>query len=204
MNVKLVLASGSPRRRELLALLGVPFHIKVSEAEEVITSSNPAKVTEELSRQKAEAVAEEMLREMTEDKTSSYIILGADTVVAADGEILGKPKNREDARQMISLLQGRTHMVYTGVTLLICQNGQMENLTFSEGTKVKVAPMSEKEIEDYIDTDEPYDKAGAYGIQGAFSKYIEGIEGDYFNVVGLPVHRVYEEMKKKIPNHFES
>jgi septum formation protein len=125
-------------------------------------------------------------------------------VVAADGEILGKPKNREDARQMISLLQGRTHMVYTGVTLLLCQNGQMENLTFSEGTKVKVAPMSEKEIEDYIDTDEPYDKAGAYGIQGAFSKYIEGIEGDYFNVVGLPVHRVYEEMKKKIPNHSES
>jgi septum formation protein len=196
MNVKLVLASGSPRRRELLALLGVPFHIKVSEAEEVITSSNPAKVTEELSRQKAEAVAEELLREMTEDQSSCYIILGADTVVAADGEILGKPKNREDARQMISLLQGRTHMVYTGVTLLFCQNGQKENLTFSEGTKVKVAPMSEKEIEDYIDTDEPYDKAGAYGIQGAFSKYIEGIEGDYFNVVGLPVHRVYEEMKK--------
>ena len=183
---KLVLASKSPRRQELLGMLGIPFEVKVSDAEEIITHTDPAKVTEELSLQKAEAVAREI---------SEVIVIGADTVVAVDDKILGKPKDKEDARAIIHLLQGRSHMVYTGVKILVKGNDVQRIETFSEGTKVKVASMSEEEIETYIASEEPYDKAGAYGIQGIFSKYIEGIEGDYFNVVGLPVHRLYQELK---------
>lgn len=185
---KIVLASKSPRRQELLGMLGIPFEVKVSDTEEIITHTDPAKVTEELSLQKAEAVA----REITE-----AIVIGADTVVAVDDKILGKPKDKEDARAIIHLLQGRSHMVYTGVTILVKGNDVQHIETFSEGTKVKVATMSEEEIETYIASEEPYDKAGAYGIQGIFSKFIEGIEGDYFNVVGLPVHHLYQKLREK-------
>ena len=195
MTEKIILASGSPRRRELLAMLGVPFIIKTSDAEEVMTGTDPSEVTEELSRQKAEAVVADHMP-CAETKGGSFIIIGADTVVSVDGRILGKPENREMAKEMISDLQGRSHMVYTGVTLLRIHDDEKEYVTFSEGTRVNVAPMSESEILSYIDTDEPYDKAGGYGIQGIFAKYIEGIEGDYFNVVGLPVHRLYEALKE--------
>ena len=181
-----ILASKSPRRRELLQMLGIPFEIEVSDEEEVITSTDPAKVTEELSLQKAMAVAA---------KREEGIIIGADTVVSVDGRILGKPRDREDARSMITLLQGRAHTVYTGVSLVDAE-GAKETVTFHVGTRVNVAPMTEAEISGYIESEEPYDKAGSYGIQGLFSKYIEGIEGDYFNVVGLPVHALYEAIKK--------
>ena len=165
---RMILASGSPRRKELLQMLEVPFQVLVSDTKEVITKNEPAEVTKELSYQKAMAVA---------GQVEEGIIIGADTVVSIDGKILGKPADKEEAREMIYKLQGKSHMVYTGVT-------------------VNVAPMTENEIEAYISTEEPYDKAGAYGIQGLFGKFIEGIEGDYFNVVGLPVHRLYEELKK--------
>ncbi|MCH5252978.1 MAG: septum formation protein Maf [Lachnospiraceae bacterium] len=184
---KFILASQSPRRRELFAMLDLPFEILVSDTEEVITSSEPAEVTEELSRQKAEAVA---------GKVDKGIIIGADTVVSVEEKILGKPADRDEAFQMIQSLQGRSHMVYTGVTILVKENGKRESKTFSVGTKVHVAVMGGEEIRAYISTEEPYDKAGGYGIQGIFGKYIEGIEGDYFNVVGLPVHRLYEELNK--------
>ena len=124
------------------------------------------------------------------------IIIGADTVVSIDGKILGKPADTEEAREMIYKLQGKSHMVYTGVTVIAKSGDMVSASSFAEGTKVNVAPMTENEIEAYISTDEPYDKAGAYGIQGLFGKFIEGIKGDYFNVVGLPVHRLYEELKK--------
>lgn len=182
---KFILASQSPRRRELLQLLGLPFEVVVSDEEEIVTSTNPADVTEELSFQKAMAVAKKM---------ENGFVIGADTVVAVDDKILGKPKNKEDARTMIRLLQGRTHMVYTGVGI-VDATGVQEAVRFHVGTKVKVAPMADAEVEMYINTEEPYDKAGSYGIQGIFSKYIEGIEGDYFNVVGLPVHALYEALK---------
>lgn len=182
--MKFVLASKSPRRKELLQLLGITFDIQVSDEEEVITSSDPAKVTEELSLQKAKAVAKQL---------NEGIVIGADTVVALDGEILGKPADREDARRMITMLQGNSHMVFTGVSLVNAEDGSWA--CFHVGTKVKVASMTEYEIEEYISLDEPYDKAGSYGIQGAFSRYIEGIEGDYFNVVGLPVHELYSKLK---------
>ena len=116
--------------------------------------------------------------------------------VKIDGKILGKPADTEEAREMIYKLQGKSHMVYTGVTVIAKSGDMVSASSFAEGTKVNVAPMTENEIEAYISTDEPYDKAGAYGIQGLFGKFIEGIKGDYFNVVGLPVHRLYEELKK--------
>ena len=184
---KIILASQSPRRRELMEMLGLPFEVMVSEAEEKITGTDPAAVTEELSARKAAAVAAE-IRE--------GIVIGADTVVALQGRILGKPADRAGAEAMIRSLQGQSHMVYTGVTLIRKRDGHTETRTFSEGTRVHVAAMSDSEIQAYLDTDEPYDKAGAYGIQGIFGKHIAGIEGDFYNVVGLPVHRLYQELKK--------
>lgn len=168
-----------------MEMLGVPFEVIVSSKEEIITSTDPATVTEELSRQKAEAVA---------DKIEEGIVIGADTVVSFKGKILGKPADAVEACRMITSLQGNSHMVYTGVTIL-CKNGEAVRVTtFSEATKVNVAAMTEEEIKHYVETGEPYDKAGGYGIQGTFGRYIEGIEGDFYNVVGLPVHRVYKEL----------
>ena len=184
---RMILASGSPRRKELLQMLEVPFEVLVSDTKEVITKNEPAEVTKELSYQKAMAVA---------GQVEEGIIIGADTVVSIDGKILGKPADKEEAREMIYKLQGKSHMVYTGVTVIAKSDDMVSASSFAEGTKVNVAPMTENEIEAYISTEEPYDKAGAYGIQGLFGKFIEGIEGDYFNVVGLPVHRLYEELKK--------
>lgn len=184
---RMILASGSPRRKELLQMLEVPFEVLVSDTEEVITKNEPAEVTKELSYQKAMAVA---------GQVDEGIIIGADTVVSIDGKILGKPADTKEAREMIHKLQGKSHMVYTGVTVIAKSGETVSVSSFAEGTKVNVASMTETEIEAYISTDEPYDKAGAYGIQGLFGKFIEGIEGDYFNVVGLPVHRLYEELKK--------
>lgn len=186
--MRIILASQSPRRRELLEMLGYPFEVKVSEAEEKITSTNPAQVTEELSCQKAETVAE-MIQE--------GLVIGADTVVSQDNKILGKPMDRQDAREMIQILQGRNHKVYTGVTVIERKAGrEVRRVTFSEETIVKVASMTSKEVEEYISLPEPYDKAGGYAIQGTFAKYIQGIEGDYFNVVGLPIHRLYKVLKE--------
>lgn len=184
MRKKIILASASPRRKELLSLLGLPFVVKVSGEEEITTQTDPAKVTEELSRQKAGAVARQL--------ETPALVIGADTVVALDNCILGKPKDKEDARRMITSLQGRSHAVYTGVALWDTKSSHVE--TFSVKTVVHVAVMSADEIEKYISGDESYDKAGGYGIQGEFSKFIVGIEGDYFNVVGLPVHELYKRM----------
>lgn len=187
---QIILASQSPRRRELMELIGFPFSVRVSDGEETITSHDPVAVTEELSWQKAQAVAAEL------DDAQEIIVIGADTVVSVEGQILGKPASKDEARSMIRTLQGRDHMVYTGVTILgrsAVHGDRCE--TFSEGTRVTVASMSEDEIESYISTEEPYDKAGAYGIQGTFARFIQGISGDYYNVMGLPVHRLYEQLK---------
>lgn len=185
---RLILASGSPRRQELLAMLGIPFEVIISDAEEIITHTSPAKVTEELSRCKAEAVAHQV---------TDAIVIGADTVVSVDDRILGKPKDKEEAGEMIASLQGRSHMVYTGVTILeVDAEGGICGHTFLEETRVFVASMNEKEIAEYIASSEPYDKAGAYGIQGSFGKFVERIDGDYYNVVGLPVHHLYTELNK--------
>ena len=204
---KLILASQSPRRRELLKMLGIEFDIKVSNCEEIITSSEPAQVTMELAKQKALAVANDLVKQKafeTEIAAASdakneenIIIIGADTVVAADGEILGKPKDKDDARRMINKISGTSHQVYTGVALVLVKGDKAACIDlFAEKTDVEVCEMSNQEIEDYINSDEPYDKAGGYGIQGIFGKFVSGIRGDYNNVVGLPVHRLYYTLKE--------
>ena len=189
--MKIILASASPRRRELLTQIGLEFQVVVSNVEEKVTATAPAAVVEELSAQKAEGVLQ-MLREQAQEEADSLII-GSDTIVAVDGQILGKPKSPEDAKRMLRMLQGRAHEVYTGVTVL--RGGTEERRTFHEETKVLFFPMTEEDIETYVATNDPLDKAGAYGIQGFCARYIQGIEGDYNNVVGLPVGRLYQEIK---------
>ncbi len=214
--MKIILASASPRRRELLKQIGLEYEVLVSDAEEKVTSQKPEKVVEELAKQKAEHVYHKYFsREVMSDAGKAeaqgdeeLLIISADTVVACDGRILGKPKDAEEAKDMLSTLQGRTHQVYTGVTFLYRYNGEAGTgesgtgsavtklHTFHEVTKVHFYPMSEEEIAAYVATGDPLDKAGAYGIQGLCARYISGIEGDYNNVVGLPVGRLYQEMKK--------
>lgn len=195
MKKRIILGSASPRRRELLEQIGVEFEVKVSSKEEVYHSLEPASIVKELALMKAENVAEELEAEDTQEK--DLIVIGADTVVVLDGKILGKPKDEADADQMLKALQGRAHEVYTGAAFLTYgRNGEKEVCNYAVGTRVYVNPMTETEIRAYIATGEPADKAGAYGIQGRFAAYIEKIEGDYYNVVGLPVSRVYETLKE--------
>lgn len=185
---KIILASASPRRSELLKRAGVEFEVRVSNRAENYNSRLPRDIVEELSHMKAEAVAEGI--------TEDALVIGSDTVVVRDGEILGKPRDPEDAVRMLGSLQGRQHQVYTGVSLLVGEKGRWETCTFSECTEVVFYPVSEKEIRDYVSTGEPMDKAGAYGIQGGFYPYVKEIHGDYNTVVGLPVGRLFWEAKK--------
>lgn len=191
---QMILASASPRRLELLRQVGIEPVVEPSHVQEIITSTVPGEVVMELSRQKAEDIAEL-------HRGEPVIVLGADTVVAADGKILGKPKDREDAIRMVKLLQGRSHQVYTGVTLVFCEENSSQKtrtaVTFYEETQVFVFPMTDRQVEAYVDTGEPADKAGAYGIQGKFAAYVKGIDGDYNNVVGLPVGRVCQELMRR-------
>ncbi len=195
-QIPIILASGSPRRRELMQQIGLDFEVQVSEVEEHVTSTVPAEVVQELSRQKAEAVAAVLFKRGND--RSDCLVLGADTIVACDGRILGKPKDEADAVHMLTMLSGRAHEVYTGVTFVYADpvDGSRKEHTFYECTKVHFAPMSAEEIAEYVATGDPLDKAGAYGIQGFCARYITGIEGDYNNVVGLPVGRVYQELKR--------
>ncbi len=239
--MRIILASASPRRRELLTQIGLEFDIVVSDVEEKVSSTLPWQVVEELSCQKAEAVCELVLSNISSvrdesdaadiDAGDEVLIIGADTIVAFDKQILGKPNDMENAKEMIRSLQGRMHQVYTGVTLIHVKDGVKEVRTFHERTDVEFYPMTELDIEKYVhardysrrdavskwdkefvtsecedivskmvrDTDcIPYeceDKAGAYGIQGFCARYIKGIQGDYNNVVGLPVGRLYQEAK---------
>ena len=145
---------------------------------------------------KAENVAEDLADEQGRTPEDT-IVIGADTIVVLDGKILGKPKDEKDAADMIRALQGRSHEVYTGVAILDYDaQGEKNVSVHAVGTKVYVNPMDEAEISAYIDTGEPMDKAGAYGIQGCFAAYIDRIEGDYYNVVGLPVSYAYQALKR--------
>lgn len=198
---QIILASASPRRKALLEQIGMEFEICPAKGEEVITESRPDAVVSELSRQKAEEVAAGVLtyNEQHPDLATpqDILVIGADTVVAYGDEILGKPKDEEDARRMLTLLQGNTHSVYTGITLVfIDKSGRTGEYCFFEKTDVTMYPMDEDEINRYIATGEPMDKAGSYGIQGRCAIYIKQIEGDYNNVVGLPVARLYQELRR--------
>jgi len=182
-----ILASASPRRSELLGQVGIKFQIIKSDVEEIITNTEPEQVVIELSRQKAEDVYNNLV-----DK-ENVVVIGADTIVYNDNKILGKPKNYEDAFEMLSGLAGKSHYVYTGVSLYI--DGEI--ISFAEKTRVDIYAMTKNEITEYINTKEPIDKAGAYAIQGLFAAYIKGIEGDYNNVVGLPVGRICQVLKHR-------
>lgn len=189
--MKCILASASPRRKELLEQIGMEFEIVPAGGEETIHTSNPEEAVLELSCRKAKEVANQRAREALPE-----LIIGADTVVAWEGEILGKPKDEADAYRMLSLLQGKKHKVYTGVTLLI-RDGECENIhSFYEETEVLMYPMSEEERRWYIGTKESFDKAGGYAIQGRCAVFVKEIRGDYNNVVGLPVARIYQELQK--------
>ena len=183
----LILASGSPRRRELMSQVGLDFTVVTSDADENIKEMEPEDYVRELSSVKAQSVLEQYA-----DKEDSVIVIGADTIVYHKGEILTKPKNEEDAFRILKSLEGQIHQVYTGVTICSAH----KNVSFYEKTDVWVYDMTDEEIRDYISTGEPMDKAGSYGIQGKFGIYVKGICGDYNNVVGLPVGRLVYELKK--------
>lgn len=185
----IVLASGSPRRKEILEQAGVKFQVIPSQKEEQITSTDPEEVVKELALCKAQDIADSL--------TGNIIVIGADTVVVNAGNILGKPSDELDAVNMIMNLQGHSHNVYTGVCIIVkTENQETQICQFAENTKVMVADIEKEEAMSYVLTGEPMDKAGAYAIQGKFAKYICGIEGDYYNVVGFPIARFREEMKK--------
>ncbi len=207
MDMRIILASASPRRQELLRQVGLVPEVIPSHVDESGVDGTPEQMVKELSRRKAEDVAAVIWQNAVTPGTAGsvaktvsdnkpVVVIGADTVVAVDGRILGKPKSKDEAAAMIRLLAGRTHHVYTGVTMIFIPSG--EQITFAEGTEVEVYPMTEEQIARYVATGEPMDKAGAYGIQGYFAAYVKGIRGDYNNVVGLPVARVYQELAARV------
>ena len=187
---KIILASGSPRRRELLTQIGMPFEVITSDVKEVTTATQPDEIVKELSKIKAEAV-----KQLCKEKGETYqdaVILGADTIVAYQGRILGKPEDEAAASEMLQMLSGHVHQVYTGVCMVERKDGELDCHTFFEQTDVKMYPISQAQIDAYIASGESMDKAGSYGIQGLGAVFVESIHGDYNNVVGLPVSRVWQ------------
>lgn len=184
----IVLASASPRRIELLRQIGLDPKVIPADIDEHIQWDDPVQSVQDLACRKARDVEERTSRDMW--------ILGADTVVVHKGQVLGKPVDKKDAVRMLTVLQGDTHSVYTGVCMVKKKGKDSREIIFAEETKVSIYEMEMWEIEGYVDTLEPMDKAGAYAIQGIFAKYIRKICGDYNNVVGLPVSRIYQEVLK--------
>lgn len=192
-NVKIILASASPRRKELLEQIGVDFEIAVSDKETEIDCMDPVEACRKQAYNKALDIVE---KSRLKDGDEDFVVISADTIVAIEGKILGKPKDKSEARQMLKTISGRKHRVYTAVCVYNSLKDSYES--FVEDTPVEVARLSSEEIEDYLEKKEPYDKAGAYAIQGYFSRYIVGIEGDYYNVMGLPVGRLYRDYLKEL------
>ncbi|MDY2628556.1 MAG: Maf family protein [Lachnospiraceae bacterium] len=195
MRKKLILASASPRRKALLTQAGFDFQILAANADENIAEKEPEQMVQMLSQRKAGASMDVWQKQG--NAADDILVLGADTIVVQDHTILGKPGSRKEAADMLRKLQGTAHSVYTGVTLL-WKNDRMETerITFAEKTTVEFYPMSEEEILEYTETGECDDKAGAYAIQGLAMKYIRKIDGDYHNVVGLPVAAIYQAMRE--------
>lgn len=184
---ELILASASPRRRELLSIITPRFTVRTSDCDETIApGTGPVAAVRELSLRKAATVWAALPQKQT------AAVIGSDTVVYIDGEILGKPHSREEAVSMISRLSGRSHTVCTGVTVITAE----ETRTFHETTEVHFYPLSPQEVEWYCSLKEPYDKAGAYGIQAAGALLVQGLTGDYFNVMGLPVAALARHLRE--------
>lgn len=186
--MELILASQSPRRQELMKLIGLPFTVRVADVDENLEDWSPELAVAQLSRKKAEAARE----------TSEEIVIGADTVVVLDGKILGKPTDETDAFRMLRFLSGRRHQVMTGLTVL---RGE-RSVSVTEVTEVSFRSLTDGEILKYIASGDPMDKAGSYGIQSGGALFVDGISGDYYNVVGLPVcrlNRILKEFTEETP-----
>lgn len=209
--MRYILASASPRRKELLKKTGISFEIIPSSIEERITKTIPSEIVMELAEQKARAVYESLLSSgsasLIADVPESRLcgaedgdltVIGADTIVVYRGEILGKPADKSEAYDMLSLLSDRTHQVYTGVSLIIRKHGKISVRTFYEKTDMTFYPIHKDDLHIYIESGDPLDKAGAYGIQGDFAIHVKEIKGDYNNVVGLPIGRLYQELQQII------
>ena len=191
MMTKIILASGSPRRSELLKQIGIDFTVSVTDTDESYDADMPAhQVVYELALRKASAAFDALL------PFENTAIIASDTVVALEDRILGKPQSDEKAFEMLSQLSGKKHTVYTGVSVYYFINNKIEVDTFVEAADVYFDVLSDEEIKSYIDTGEPSDKAGAYGIQGIGAKFIKKIDGDYYTIVGLPINRLYKSLKE--------
>ena len=195
--MKIILASKSPRRKEILENLGIEFEIIVSDADENSEERDPAALVKELSLRKGRAVADRIINENIYGGEEIYII-SSDTVVAtAEGEILGKPTDLSDAKRMLSLLEGKSHFVHSGIAIIkISADRSIKEAADTESTAVEFLPMSDGEIDFYVNNENVLDKAGAYAIQGIASAFIKKIDGDYFNVVGLPTCRTMSLFKE--------
>jgi septum formation protein len=199
--MKYILASGSPRRVELIQKLHLPFEVEKALGEELTSETEPAKYAMSLAREKALEVYNRLSNIPRSAKKDSLFVLGADTIVVHEGHILGKPSDEEDAFEMLSSLSGKTHEVYTGVAFVFDRNdvskaAEPAIFSFFDRTEVTFNELSADEIRAYISTGDPLDKAGAYGIQGDFSIHVSGVKGNFENVIGLPVSKIYEEMKR--------
>lgn len=188
--MQLILASASPRRKALLSLFGIPFTVRAADIDETMDPEKPPfDEVARVSRLKALAVRRE-----EED-----VVIAADTIVVCQGKVLGKPHSEAEAASMLRLLSGRDHQVMTGCTILFGNRAE----TFTEVTSLHFRPLSEKEIQKYVQSGEPMDKAGSYGIQGGAALFCEKLEGDYYNVMGLPVCRLYETLCRTVPEVME-
>lgn len=187
----IILASASPRRKKLLEQIGLGVEVIPADVDETMQRGEPSRIVEELACRKARDVAQRYTKKRPDQ---DVWILGADTIVVYKDRVMGKPADRKGAIEMLTMLQGDTHCVFTGVCAIKKEGDTLQEVVFSEETRVSIYGMEMWEIERYADTLEPMDKAGAYAVQGIFAKHIRCIEGDYYNVVGLPVARIYQEI----------
>jgi len=209
-NYKIILASASPRRKEIMEQMGIPYQVMVADVEETVSETEPSRMVQALASLKTEAVLSKYImhdgcngnnKDNKDNKGNKadninagqekFIIIGADTMVFFDGHALGKPKDEADAFRMLRMLSGKSHEVISGVSIII-NDSRQQRLSFAVSTKVMMQNLTDEQIKDYIATGEPMDKAGAYAIQGKFGLYIREILGDYYNVVGFPISRIYE------------
>lgn len=201
-NIKIILASGSPRRKELLAQAGYDFDVCPSLSEEDLEVMAPSEYVMLLAKMKADEVCNRLIAEdvgmRVKKLPERFVVLGADTVVSLNGRILGKPYDYDDAYNTLNSLSDQTHQVYTGVCLIYVEGRAKTSSSFFEKTDVTFYPVSHNEIIQYLATNEPFDKAGSYGIQGKGGLFVKRIEGDYNNVVGLPLARVYHELEELV------
>ena len=206
-NYHIILASASPRRKEIMEQMGIPYQVIVADVEETVSETEPSRMVQALASLKTEAVLSKYMmhngsyggnKDNKGNKADNvnagqenFIIIGADTMVFYDGHALGKPRDEADAFRMLRMLSGNSHEVISGVSIII-NDSRQQRLSFAVSTKVMMQNLTDEQIKDYIATGEPVDKAGAYAIQGKFGLYIREIRGDYYNVVGFPISRIYE------------